>query len=192
VLLFIDNYDSFTYNLTHAFEAIGKLVVVKRYNELTLLEAKALNPTHLVIGPGPGSPKEVPKCHELILELGSYIPTLGVCLGHQCIAECFGGKIVHAKAPMHGKISKILHSSEDIFKGIPSPMDVGRYHSLVVEKSTLPSCLEVMAMTKEEEEIMAMKHNKYPIIGVQFHPESILTPQGILLLQNFIFKPFNK
>ncbi len=185
MILMIDNYDSFTYNLVQYLGELGQDPKVVRNDKITLSRIRSMRPEKIVISPGPGYPKDAGISMDVIREFGGKIPILGVCLGHQCIGEVFGGRIVRARRLMHGKTSKIYHNGKDIFKGIPNPFDATRYHSLIVERKTLPSCLEVTAETSTKE-IMGLKHKKYPIWGVQFHPESILTESGIKLLANFL------
>ena len=184
-ILMIDNFDSFTYNLVQGFRTHGAEVIVFRNNAITIEEAQALRPTHLVISPGPGRPKDAGVSMPLIQEFASKIPILGVCLGHQCIVEAFGGKIVYAQQLMHGKTSIIQHDQITIFTNLDSPMVAGRYHSLAADITRLPKNLDISAST-EDNEIMAVRHKTYPIEGVQFHPESILTPLGEKLMHNFL------
>ena len=185
MILMIDNYDSFTYNLVQYLRELGGKLIVYRNDVINLEDIKKLRPTRIVISPGPGRPKDAGISNEVIKELSSSIPILGVCLGHQCIAEVFGGKVVKADKLMHGKVSVIYHNGKTIFKDIPNPFEATRYHSLIVERKSLPSCLEVIAETKDKE-IMAIKHKKFPVWGVQFHPESILTAVGKDILKNFL------
>ena len=184
-ILMIDNFDSFTYNLVQGFRTHGAEVIVFRNNAITIEEAQALRPTHLVISPGPGRPKDAGVSMPLIQEFASKIPILGVCLGHQCIVEVFGGKIVYAQQLMHGKTSIIQHDRTTIFTNLDNPMVAGRYHSLAADITRLPKNLDISAST-EDNEIMAVRHKTYPIEGVQFHPESILTPLGEKLMHNFL------
>ncbi|EPJ45807.1 MAG: anthranilate synthase component II (glutamine amido-transferase) [Osedax symbiont Rs1] len=190
MLLMIDNYDSFTYNLTQYLAELGAQVCVKRNNQISLAQISELQPEALVISPGPCGPLEAGICVAAIAEFGKKIPVLGVCLGHQSIAVAFGGKVVRAKKAMHGKISLIKHNNQGLFKGLDNPLQVTRYHSLVVDPSSLPECLEITAWTENADgsvaEIMGLKHTVLPIQGVQFHPESILTIQGHQLLNNFV------
>lgn len=185
MILMIDNYDSFTYNLVQYLGELGEDLKVVRNDKITIKEIKAMHPKQIVISPGPGKPKDAGISNEVIKKFGGNIPILGVCLGHQCIGEVFGGRIVGAPRLMHGKISLIYHNGKDIFKGLPNPFEATRYHSLLVERKTFPKCLEITAETKEKE-IMGLRHKKYPIWGVQFHPESILTKEGKKLLANFL------
>ena len=185
MLLMIDNYDSFTYNLVQYFGELGETVEVFRNDEITLERVKALNAQRIVISPGPCTPNEAGVSLSLLKEYGGQVPTLGVCLGHQSIGQAFGGKIVHAKQIMHGKTSPIYHHDIGVFRGLPNPFTATRYHSLVIERESLPDCLEITAWT-EDGEIMGVRHKILPIEGVQFHPESILSEQGHQLLKNFL------
>jgi len=185
MLLIIDNYDSFTYNLVQYFGELKAEILVKRNDEITPDEVAELKPTHIVISPGPGTPDQAGVSNELIQRFGPSTPLLGVCLGHQCIGQVFGGQVVRAERLMHGKTSPVFHDSKNVFKGLPNPFDATRYHSLIVKRDTLPSCLKITAETAEEE-IMGLRHESYPIYGVQFHPESILTKEGKNLLKNFL------
>ncbi len=185
MILMIDNYDSFTYNLVQYLEELGQAVKVFRNDKITLQQIKALRPAKIVISPGPGRPEDAGISCEVIKELGGKLPILGVCLGHQALGYVFGGRVVLAKNLMHGKTSMIYHNSRDIFKGIPNPFEATRYHSLIIEGKSLPTCLEITAWTKEKE-IMGLKHKKYPLWGVQFHPESVLTKAGKGILANFL------
>jgi anthranilate synthase/aminodeoxychorismate synthase-like glutamine amidotransferase len=183
MVLVIDNYDSFTYNLVQYFGELGQEVQVFRNDQISLEEIRALQPDHIVISPGPGDPEDGGISNEVIRELGPTVPVLGVCLGHQCIGYVFGAKVIRAPRLMHGKVSPVQHHGRGIFTDIPNNFTATRYHSLIVED--LPDCLEVLALTAEEE-IMGLRHKEYPITGVQFHPESILTEHGHQLLQNFL------
>jgi anthranilate synthase/aminodeoxychorismate synthase-like glutamine amidotransferase len=185
MILMIDNYDSFTYNLVQYLGALGQKIKVFRNNKITLAKIKKFNPKRIVISPGPGRPEDAGISCSVIKEFAGKIPILGVCLGHQCLGYVYGGKIVGAKKLMHGKTSFIYHNGRAIFKGIRNPFEATRYHSLIVEKKSLPECLEITAWTKEGE-IMGLKHKKYPVWGVQFHPESILTCAGKDILANFL------
>ena len=185
MLLIIDNYDSFTYNLVQYFGELGCELVVKRNDQVTLDEVRALGPKRLVISPGPCTPREAGISNNLLRELGPKIPTLGVCLGHQCLGHVFGGEVVQNYRMMHGKTSMIHHNGKDLFEGLANPFEATRYHSLVVKRETLPACLEITAET-DEKEIMGLRHKEHPIWGVQFHPESILTKPGKDLLRNFL------
>jgi anthranilate synthase/aminodeoxychorismate synthase-like glutamine amidotransferase len=185
MLLIIDNYDSFTYNLVQYFGEMGADPLVKRHDEITLAEIEALKPDYLVVSPGPCSPKEAGISNDVIKTFGPKIPLLGVCLGHQCIGDVYGGDVIRAPRLMHGKTSPILHKGEGVFAGLPSPFEATRYHSLMVKRETLPDCLKITAETAEQE-IMGLQHREYPIYGVQFHPESILTRHGKDILRNFL------
>jgi anthranilate synthase/aminodeoxychorismate synthase-like glutamine amidotransferase len=185
MIMMIDNYDSFTYNLVQMLEVIGQDVHVMRNDRMELAGMEALRPSALVISPGPGAPGQAGISVEAIRHFGPKIPVLGVCLGHQCIAVAFGGKVVGAGRIMHGKISQICHDGRSIYKEIPNPFKATRYHSLIVDTGLLPDCLEVSAWT-DEDEIMGIRHRRYRIEGVQFHPESILTREGIHIIRNFL------
>ncbi|HEV2806618.1 MAG TPA: aminodeoxychorismate/anthranilate synthase component II [Chthoniobacterales bacterium] len=184
-VLIIDNYDSFTYNLVQYFGVLGCEVIVKRNDEITVAEAEALAPDRICISPGPGRPEDAGMSNETIRALGPKIPTLGVCLGHQCIGAVFGGKVVSAQRLMHGKTSPVQHHGTGVFAALPNPFEATRYHSLIVERATLPDSLEVTAETAEGE-VMGLRHREFPIHGVQFHPESVLTSEGMALLKNFL------
>ena len=187
MILVIDNYDSFTYNLVQYFGELGAELEIYRNDKISIDEVKSKRPEKIVISPGPGEPKNAGISELLIRSLGGKVPIVGVCLGHQAIGEVFGANIVHAKHIMHGKASLIYHNGKEIFEGIKNPFEATRYHSLVVERKTLPEVLNITAETKDEdEEIMGLKHIKYPIWGVQFHPESILTVEGMRILSNFL------
>ncbi|MBI4715619.1 MAG: aminodeoxychorismate/anthranilate synthase component II [Nitrospirae bacterium] len=185
MILMIDNYDSFTYNLVQYLGELGEEVPVFRNDRITLDEIAAMAPRRIVISPGPGNPREAGISVELVRRFAGRIPILGVCLGHQAIAEAFGGEVVRNYRLMHGKTSMIHHDGRTIFSGLPNPFEATRYHSLVVRPESLPSCLEVSAKT-EEGEIMGIRHREHPVEGVQFHPESILTKAGMDLLRNFV------
>jgi anthranilate synthase/aminodeoxychorismate synthase-like glutamine amidotransferase len=185
VLLLLDNYDSFAYNLVQLFGELGADVSVRRNDEVSIEEIAALDPGHICISPGPGTPAEAGISKQVVLQFGSRVPILGVCLGHQCIAEAYGGKIVRSPRLMHGKASSIRHDGLSLFSGLPTSFNAGRYHSLTVDKDSVPSCLDVTAQT-DQGEIMALRHKQYPVHGVQFHPESILTPNGKTILANFL------
>ena len=190
MLLMIDNYDSFTYNLVQYFGELGQKVNVYRNDEITVDEIENLKPKHVVISPGPCTPNEAGISLELIEKLAGKIPILGVCLGFQAIAQAFGGNIIGAQRIMHGKVSPIHHTGKGVFKGLKNPLNATRYHSLVAEKSTLPECLEMTAWTNNDsgsiEEIMGVRHKTLAIEGVQFHPESILTEHGHQMLNTFL------
>jgi anthranilate synthase/aminodeoxychorismate synthase-like glutamine amidotransferase len=185
MILVIDNYDSFTYNLVQYLGELGAEMKIFRNDEITVAEAIALSPEKVLVSPGPCTPKEAGVSCDMIREFGPRIPLLGVCLGHQAIGDVYGGKVIRAARLMHGKTSPILHHGESVFKGLPSPFDATRYHSLIVERETLPDCLQITAETAEGE-IMGLQHISHPVHGVQFHPESILTAEGKKLLQNFL------
>jgi anthranilate synthase component 2 len=187
MLLMIDNYDSFTYNLVQYFGELGEDVKVVRNDEMTVAEIERLAPERIVLSPGPCTPNEAGVSLELIEKFKGRIPLLGVCLGHQAIGQAFGGKIVHAKTLMHGKVSRIHHAGKGVFRGLPTPYDATRYHSLAIEPQSCPQELEVTAWT-EDGEIMGVRHRTLAIEGVQFHPESILTEHGHALLRNFLTK----
>lgn len=185
MILMIDNYDSFTYNLVQYFAELGAQVKVFRNDAISLEDIHHQSPNYFVISPGPGRPEDAGISVALIKEFAGKIPILGVCLGHQAIGYAYGGKIIQAKKLMHGKTSLIHHNQSDLFKDLTNPFEATRYHSLVIDRKTLPSCLEVIAWT-DDQEIMGVRHKQYPLWGVQFHPESILTKQGKALLKNFI------
>jgi len=190
MLLMIDNYDSFTYNLVQYFGELGADVRVYRNDQITVQEMEQLGPDRIVISPGPCTPNEAGVSVEAIKHFAGKLPVLGVCLGHQSIGQAFGGHIVHASAIMHGKTSMIHHNGSGVFNSLPSPFEATRYHSLVIEKKTLPACLEVTAWTEnengEQDEIMGVRHKDFEVEGVQFHPESILTQHGHDMLMNFL------
>jgi anthranilate synthase/aminodeoxychorismate synthase-like glutamine amidotransferase len=183
VILLVDNYDSFTYNLAHLFGELGAEVVVRRNDALDADEAERLAPSHLVLSPGPGRPGEAGASVEIVQRLAPSVPTLGVCLGHQAIVQAFGGEIGQARRIVHGKASPIDHDGRGLFRGLPEPFEAGRYHSLAA--TSLPGCLEVSA-TCTDGEVMAVRHRELPVDGVQFHPESVLTPLGPELARNFL------
>ncbi len=185
MLLVIDNYDSFTYNLVQYFGELGAELLVKRNDEITLDEIATLKPERIVISPGPCTPNEAGISNDVIRRFGATTPLLGVCLGHQCIGQVFGGEVVRAGRLMHGKTSPIQHRGEGVFAGLPSPFEATRYHSLLVSRESFPDALAITAETAEGE-IMGLRHKEMPIHGVQFHPESILTLEGKRLLQNFL------
>lgn len=188
-VLVIDNYDSFVYNLVQYFGELGAEVKIYRNNKISLNQIKKLDPKRIVISPGPGTPEKKRYfgiCSEILKKLSCKIPTLGVCLGHQGIIHSFGGKISPAKKLMHGKTSTIKHDGKTIFQGVKNPLIGTRYHSLIGDKLSIPECLEVSARSIKDSEVMAVRHNKYPIEGVQFHPESILCQDGKLIIRNFL------
>jgi len=182
----IDNYDSFTYNLVQYLGELGARVVVRRNNEVTTDDIAAMDPARIVISPGPGRPEQAGVTLEVIRRFGPRKPILGVCLGHQAIGMAFGGTVVRASVPMHGKTSEVRHDERGVFAGVGNPFNAARYHSLIVERGSLPSVLEVAAETEHEGIVMGLRHREYPVHGVQFHPESILTRQGMRMLENFL------
>jgi anthranilate synthase/aminodeoxychorismate synthase-like glutamine amidotransferase len=185
MILLIDNYDSFVYNLARYVQELGEEPLVRRHDAIGVDEIFGLAPSHIIISPGPCSPNEAGISTEVVRRVGQRIPILGVCLGHQCIGAAYGGEIVRAGTPMHGKTSRIHHSGTGLFAGLPSPFTATRYHSLVIAPASIPSCLRVMA-TAEDGEIMAVQHIEHPVYGVQFHPESVLTEHGYRLLDHFL------
>lgn len=191
MLLFIDNYDSFTYNIVQYFAELGQNVEVHRNDDITLEAIAALKPRYLVIGPGPCTPKEAGISIAAIRHFAGKLPVMGVCLGHQAIGEAFGGDIVRAQTLMHGKVSPVFHHGKGMFKNLPDPVTCTRYHSLVIDRATLPECLEITSWT-EDNEIMGVRHKNYAVEGVQFHPEALLTEYGHDMLRNFLeeFKDF--
>ena len=185
----LDNYDSFTYNLVQYLGELGAEVVVRRNDQVTVADVEAMRPERIVVSPGPCTPREAGISVELIRHFAGKVPVLGVCLGHQAIGEAFGGKVVRARKLMHGKTSQVEHDGKTIFQGLPSPMTATRYHSLIVEDKSLPAELEVSAYTNERDGnrvIMGLRHRKFPVEGVQFHPESVLTTEGKNLVRNFV------
>ena len=187
MLLIIDNYDSFTYNLVQYFGEMGADMQVHRNDQITIEQIEKLKPDHICISPGPCTPKEAGISNDVIRKFGATTPILGVCLGHQCIGHVFGGDVVRAGRLMHGKTSQIHHTGKSVFAGLPDPFVATRYHSLIVKRDTLPDCLEITATASDDEsEIMGLRHKTLPIHGVQFHPESILTVEGKQLLKNFL------
>ncbi|WP_020620868.1 aminodeoxychorismate/anthranilate synthase component II [Paenibacillus daejeonensis] len=185
MILVIDNYDSFTYNLVQYLGELGGDIVVKRNDEIDLAGIRELAPDHILISPGPCTPNEAGISLSLIEHFKGEIPIFGVCLGHQSIGQAFGGDVIRAEQLMHGKTSEIIHDGKSIFEGLPSPFTATRYHSLIVKRETLPDCLEITAETAQGE-IMGLRHKTYPIEGVQFHPESIITQHGLVMLRNFL------
>jgi anthranilate synthase/aminodeoxychorismate synthase-like glutamine amidotransferase len=190
MLLMIDNYDSFTYNLVQYLRELGAVVEVHRNDRITLDEIRAMQPEQIVLSPGPCTPAEAGICCDLIRAFGPTTPLLGVCLGHQCIGAAYGGRIVRAGRLMHGKTSPILHDGQTVFAGLANPFEATRYHSLLIERESLPACLTISAETAEGE-IMGVRHRTHPVEGVQFHPESILTQRGKALLRNFLVQPIS-
>jgi anthranilate synthase/aminodeoxychorismate synthase-like glutamine amidotransferase len=185
MILMIDNYDSFTFNIVQYLEQMGEAVEVFRNDKITVDRIHTLNPQVIFLSPGPGAPREAGVTVDVVRKFHQTIPIMGICLGHQSIGYAFGGEIVRAGRIMHGKVSPVHHDGKTIFAGLPDPFTAGRYHSLVVRPETLPSCLEVSAQTAEGE-IMGLRHREYPVEGIQFHPESVLTPQGKRILRNFL------
>jgi anthranilate synthase/aminodeoxychorismate synthase-like glutamine amidotransferase len=188
MLLLIDNYDSFAYNLAQYFGELGCKLLVKRNDEISLNEIAALTPQQICISPGPCTPREAGISKDVILRFGREIPILGVCLGHQCIAEAYGGNVIRASRLMHGKSSMITHNGSALFSDLPTPFEAGRYHSLVVERGSFPACLQITAES-DDGEIMALRHREFPVQGVQFHPESVLTRDGRKILASFLSSP---
>ena len=187
MILFIDNYDSFTYNLVQYVGEFTSDIAVYRNDAITIDEIKKMAPDKILISPGPCTPKEAGISVDVIKEFGKKgVPILGVCLGHQSIGYAYGGNVIRANKIMHGKVSKIVHNESGIFKGVPSPFTATRYHSLIVEKKSLPDCLLITASTEDDDTIMGLKHKDYPVYGVQFHPESILTEYGKQMIRNFV------
>lgn len=188
MIILIDNYDSFSFNLVQLIAEINSDIQVYRNDKITIDEIKSLNPECIILSPGPGRPENAGICVDIVKEFHDSIPIFGVCLGHQAICEALGGRISHAKRLMHGKSSDISLDYDYIFKGLPSEISVGRYHSLSLVKDTLPECLEVISKSKDDDEIMAVKHVDFNVYGLQFHPESILTPDGLTIMRNFLEK----
>ena len=187
MVLVIDNYDSFTYNLVQYLGELGAEIVVRRNDAVTVEEIGELAPSAIVISPGPCAPAQAGVTVDVIRRWGSSIPTLGVCLGHQAIGEAYGGVVVRAERVMHGKTSQVKHDGSGVFAGLPSPMEVMRYHSLIVERETLPDCLDIIGVAEDDpREVHAVRHREHPVHGVQFHPESVMTPHGKALLRNFL------
>ena len=184
-ILMVDNYDSFTYNLVQFLGVLGADLVVFRNDHLAPRDVERVRPDGIVISPGPKAPADAGICKQVLLEYGPRIKTLGVCLGHQCIGEAFGGKVVRAKQVMHGKTSTVLHDGKGVFKDVPSPFAAARYHSLVIDEESLPDCLEVSSRT-EDGVVMGVRHTEHPVEGIQFHPESFMTEPGMLILENFM------
>ncbi|MCG2795805.1 MAG: aminodeoxychorismate/anthranilate synthase component II [Actinomycetia bacterium] len=184
-ILVVDNYDSFTYNLVQFLGTLGADLIVHRNDHLTLSDVERARPDGIVISPGPRAPADAGLSKEIILSFGPRIKTLGVCLGHQCIGEAFGGKVVRAGSVMHGKTSPVLHDGRGVFRGVDSPFEAARYHSLVVDERSLPACLEVSSRTPDGV-VMGLRHTEYPVEGIQFHPESFMTGPGMDILRNFL------
>ncbi len=190
MILMIDNYDSFTYNLVQYLGELGQEVRVFRNDKITAEEAESLAPDHIVVSPGPGTPRDAGVSMDIIRRFTGRVPVLGVCLGHQCMGEVFGGRIVRAARLMHGKTSMIGHDGKGVYRGLPNPFEATRYHSLIIEEETIPRCLEITARTTDLGEIMGVRHREHPAVeGVQFHPESVLTAAGKDLLRNFLGLP---
>lgn len=187
MLLLIDNYDSFTYNIVHYLGEIGEDIIVKKNDAITLAEIETMAPEFIVIGPGPCAPENAGISIPIIKHFAGNIPILGICLGHQCIASAFGGKIIRAKTPMHGKISTVSHQQKYMFNHLPNPVNCTRYHSLVIDQKTFPDCLEITA-TSDDNEIMGIHHRTFAIEGIQFHPEGLLTQRGHDMLKNFLMQ----
>lgn len=185
MILLIDNYDSFAHNLARYVRQLGSQVKVVRNDKITIAEIKALQPEKIIISPGPKEPRDAGICLNVVRKFASHIPILGVCLGHQVIAAAFGANVVRAESPMHGKGSVITCTTQSVFSGLPKQFKVGRYHSLVVDPDSMPSCLQVIAQSNDKE-IMALQHKHLPVIGLQFHPESVLTEHGYQMLENFL------
>ena len=185
MILLIDNYDSFTYNLFHCIAQLGEEVMVLRNDAVSVEDVRNLGPTSVFLSPGPKSPKEAGMTVDVIKQFYQVIPIMGVCLGHQAIGYAFGGKVIRAERIKHGKTSPIFHDGQTIYHGLPNPFEATRYHSLIVDRNDLPECLEISAWT-EEGEVMGLRHREYKVEGVQFHPESILTPLGSVIIKNFI------
>jgi anthranilate synthase/aminodeoxychorismate synthase-like glutamine amidotransferase len=186
MLLVIDNYDSFTYNLVQYLGELGAEVIVRRNDAVTVDEVGRMAPAGIVLSPGPCAPAQAGITIDVIRTWGHRIPTLGVCLGHQAIGEAYGGRVVRASRAVHGKSSRVVHDGSDLFAGLPNPLEVGRYHSLIVERASLPDALRVTAAAEDGNEIHALRHVVHPVWGVQFHPESVLTPHGKRILKNFL------
>jgi anthranilate synthase component 2 len=188
MILLIDNYDSFSYNLYQLIGQVDSDIQVSRNDKITVDEIAELSPDAIILSPGPGKPENAGICVDVVKELHDKIPILGVCLGHQAICTAFGGNVSHAKRLMHGKSSKISLDYDFIFKGLPAEITVGRYHSLTLIEDTLPDCLEIISKARDDREVMAVKHKDYNVYGLQFHPESILTPDGLTIIENFMEK----
>ena len=186
MILLVDNYDSFVHNLARYVRELGHQAVVVRNDALTLDDVTSLAPSHIILSPGPCSPAESGMSLSIVERFGPTIPILGVCLGHQCIGAAYGGEIVRAGRPVHGRTSRIRHDGSSVFSGLPSPLRVARYHSLVIERSTIPSCLRVLATAVDDGEVMAVAHREHPVVGVQFHPESAASQHGYAILDRFI------
>ncbi|MBR3155461.1 MAG: aminodeoxychorismate/anthranilate synthase component II [Methanobrevibacter sp.] len=188
MILLIDNYDSFSYNLYQLIGQVNSDIMVSRNDKITVEEIRELNPEAIILSPGPGKPENAGICVDLVKEFHDEIPILGVCLGHQAICAALGGEVSHAKRLMHGKSSKISLDYDFIFKSLPSEISVGRYHSLSLVEDSLPDCLEIISKARDDGEVMAVKHRDFNVYGLQFHPESILTPDGLTIIENFLEK----
>ncbi|MGN0176933.1 MAG: anthranilate synthase component II [Methanobrevibacter sp.] len=188
MIILIDNYDSFSYNLYQLIGEVNRDIKVYRNDKITIDEIESLNPDAIILSPGPGKPEDAGICIDVVKEFHDKIPIMGVCLGHQAICTAFGGKVSYAKRLMHGKSSKISLDYDFIFKELPSEITVGRYHSLSLMEETLPDCLEIISKAKDDGEVMAIKHKDFNVYGLQFHPESILTPDGLTIIENFLEK----
>jgi anthranilate synthase/aminodeoxychorismate synthase-like glutamine amidotransferase len=186
MILLIDNYDSFVYNLARYVRELGDEAVVRRNDELTLEDIEAMAPSHVIVSPGPCTPADSGISTEVVRRFGPHVPILGVCLGHQCIGAAYGGDIVRAGRPMHGKTSPVTHDASGLFTGLPSPLEVTRYHSLVIARESLPASLRVTAVAADDGEIMGVEHREHPVVGVQFHPESASTEYGYAMLDRFL------
>lgn len=186
MILLIDNYDSFVHNLARYVRELGETALVRRNDALTLAEIASLAPSHVILSPGPCTPAEAGICVDVVRRFGATTPILGVCLGHQCIGVAYGGRIVRAGRPMHGKTSPIVHDAAGLFTGLPSPLEAARYHSLVIERASLPDALRVTATAGDDGEIMAVAHRRHPVVGVQFHPESAASEFGYAILDRFV------
>ena len=186
MILLVDNYDSFVHNLARYVRELGHQTVVLRNDELTLADVRELAPSHIILSPGPCSPNEAGLSLPIVEQFGPTVPILGVCLGHQCIGAAYGGDIIRAGRPVHGRTSSIRHDGTSVFEGLPSPLRVARYHSLVIERSTMPSSLRVLATAVDDGEVMAVAHREHPVVGVQFHPESAASQHGYAILDRFI------
>jgi anthranilate synthase component 2 len=186
MILLVDNYDSFVHNLARYVRELGEQAVVMRNDELTIADVQALAPTHIILSPGPCSPREAGVSVDLVRQLGPTLPILGVCLGHQCIGAAYGGDIVRAGRPVHGRTSPVTHDGTSVFAGLPTPLRVARYHSLVIARSTMPGSLRVLATSDDDAEVMAVAHREHPVVGVQFHPESAASQYGYAILARFL------
>ena len=186
MILLVDNYDSFVHNLARYVRELGERAVVRRNDEITVAAVERLAPTHIILSPGPCSPAEAGVSVDLLRQLGPIVPILGVCLGHQCIGAAYGGDIIRAGHPVHGRTSPVTHDGSNVFAGLPSPLRVARYHSLVIARSTMPDALRVLATSDDDGEVMAVAHREHPVVGVQFHPESAASQYGYAILDRFL------